>query len=450
MTVGPVVCGDAKMLRRFKLHFFRLVAFVGLLPVTAGCGGHHSSSGSSPANADKTIVNTNVRVLPANGTVTATLNGENLVLTGTPPKLSVGDVVVSPVGEGLLRKVSAVVSQGAASAEYVTTQGTLEDVFQQAHFKINQSQTPAIDHIDVNPDIPGLTITTGPRSRDVSQDGFSWPLHYTFTRSVIKSNNIDVELNGTLDGKLGIRFEWELDLLGRKYVKLEPFFTMEGDANVTAFATVPNVNFTARLGTIVPASVVIPVGPVPVVITPDIHMNLDLNGSVQGGVKIGVQASLDASAYLQFDSNDSDNGAHGFSWGGGVTPTFTPYINKYFTANGSLTYLKPEIGLKMYGVVGPYSILSLPQYKFKIDIVDDQLDPNNKKADVDIFATYQAGLGLRADIFWKNLFNFEKDDIFKKEVSVYHQRDDVPPGQGTSDDPGTVDVTVRGKKGGVK
>lgn len=260
--------------------------------------------------------------------------------SGTPPPLLVNDVIVGAQGEGYIRKIISVTTNGTV-VTCQTTQGTMEDVFSEASFSFN---------IDMN------DMSTGKTS------GLSYD-----TSNVMLYSNGPIEIR-LLNGSVSFNPNWLFD------------FKFTADGGITNFemsTTNSSYNATAQIQLTASQAInlftevdtlkrysqlfikYVPAGPIliPVVFRVNadwiVRSSADLDAAVSSTVNFHSAAS-DVNLGVKF-SNDLWQGIHSIS----PTTTYDITSPEGEVSLGFNYAVEPVISVKLYGLAGPYASVGI-------------------------------------------------------------------------------------------
>ncbi|MGA9520676.1 MAG: hypothetical protein WBV82_04380 [Myxococcaceae bacterium] len=263
----------------------------------------------------------------------------DLRFSGTSPllqEMQVGDVLVFSVGagtpNGALRKVLGIQAQGAG-LRLSSQQARLQDAFERLHLTAADTLSPE--------------DATGVQQRQAGS-GFSFPFQLDSGPGAGRA-----QLAGSLALEPRLDFELELDIakfeldeLSLTFGAAETFearLTGQGSVNVNKELRVATVPFTPIILTI-PT----PAGAVPVVLTPQMAVEVGMSGTTSGGFTASVlqQASVEARVgYV--------NGSFG-----GTAQHEDHYTADTPSAQANLAlraFGGPRFEILLYGAVGPWA-----------------------------------------------------------------------------------------------
>ncbi len=278
-------------------------------------------------------------------------NTYNFSITSTTAKKLVpGDVIVSGQGMGFLRKVVDVKIEGDQVA-VDTTRATLTDAIEKGSFELNTQLLPQnIVSYTMLRGVSFIPYNMNPKSTNLNGnlgDTFDISLNTVIYKDPnnpaceIKANG-DVQLQ--LNMGLGVTVDnWTLQEV--KFVQTTSenmSFTVSGACNFNLFGPYQ----TPPLATVNLSPITVMVGPVPVIVTPEILLSAKLSGSCGGSFTTGVKQSASYSFGLDY-LNGNWNPIASVSNNWGISP---PTLNANCSIKASL---EPELVTLIYGTIGP-------------------------------------------------------------------------------------------------
>jgi uncharacterized protein (TIGR03437 family) len=317
-----------------------------------------------------TVIPNTTKVLDQTGTSTLTIAPDGSTLTvsaqsAVAQSLAPGDVLAAAptpaAPHGLLRKVVSV-SQAAGQVTATTTPAALTDAIQQADVQFNANLVP--QNIKSATALrPGVEVHVGRRSARTrtSSDGALSAVSPMDAGDICANGQIvltemqDVEITPglTVSGDIELcgnfTIQTSLNWLGVQLNSLTATATI-GEHTELSIAGQAAVGFSASqpIATIEFGDIVVPVGPIPVDLVPQITILIGASGTVGAGLSVGV--SQDASV------------TGGFSYANGqVSPVLqsTPLAFQLepLTVTEGITataFVEADIDLLLYDVAGPY------------------------------------------------------------------------------------------------
>jgi len=263
-----------------------------------------------------------------------------------------GDIILSSLGEGLLRRVKNV-STVNDQIIVQTEDATITEVIQQGLIEIDQQLTVSqIKSIDYH--YAGIKLNKE-YSKSGSQKQFNWDINavlYDYDgRSSTTADQIKLEGTFNCDWRLTSKIDVGF-FEGLKEVKFG--FESSESLNLQLIAGL-QYSFEKKitLATVNFSPIVVTVGIVPIVFTPQLKVIVGFDGSANGSVTSEINQSLTFNAGIKYVKSS----------GWAPFQTFTnnltfqpPQLNLNASAG---SYLKPELLIKVYSVAGPYANLKL-------------------------------------------------------------------------------------------
>ncbi|MCK4344759.1 MAG: hypothetical protein KAX05_05675 [Bacteroidales bacterium] len=317
----------------------------------------------------------------------------------TTQQFKAGDIIVSTIGEGLLRRVKNV---RTVNNEIIveTESASLTDVIQQGLIEFNQLLTVSqIKSIDYH--YAGIKLITDD-TKSTDQTKFEWAINAVLydkdgnlstTSDQIKlignfdcywriSGKIDIEWFGVLkEVKFGFESGENLDL--QLIASLQYNFEKK--------VTLATVNFTPIFVTI---------GILPVEFTPQLKIIVGIDGSANASITTGIEQSMTFNAGIKYLVKEGWSPYQEFNKSFNFQP---PQLNSNASAEA---YIKPELLLKVYHIAGPYANLKLY----------GRVDANLLQTPWwELYAGITMNAGAKVDIIDNTLFDYSVNNIIKYE-----------------------------------
>ncbi len=266
--------------------------------------------------------------------------------------LSINDVLAAAISEdipnGMLRKITMITPEGSALV-FQTEQATLPEAITKGSISFENKSLKA-NEIRSNNLRKGVKLVT-----TKSTNGLGFDLN--FDEDLYREGEDFVHVDGHLDVDLAFNFgmDWSVDLIAipptidLTYFKTSISAEQSGSIFMESMAN-HTLNNEMSLGSLVFNPWMIYIGPVPVVFVPQIEFILSADGSI--------------SAELNTFLSESYNGEVGIKYNGSWQEIFVneadfDYALPDLKANASFTaYAGPKASLKLYGIAGPYVIMS--------------------------------------------------------------------------------------------
>ena len=312
--------------------------------------------------------------------------------------LEIGDVLVSTVGNGLLRKITGITStKGGGEIIVETDFASLTDVIEQGTIQAQVVLTPddiqeVVFHYDgITPEPANVTGSVNHVTNwNINTELYSGVrLTGQFISDMTFILDINVAGSSLNSAKSGIIMSETLTL------QLSAALEREFDKDIT-------------IATITFAPIIIPVvGPLALVIVPKVEVKLGLEGSVGGTVTCSATQEIFVDAGIQYAK------ASGWSDYKTFTNEFsntTPVLEKA-NANASV-YIQPELSTKLYNVAGPYVNTKI-YGKLEIDADEETVEKEEPWWKLSVGINLNAGMNV--EIFDLATLNYEKSNIIGYE-----------------------------------
>ncbi|NCA76791.1 MAG: hypothetical protein EOM90_10680 [Alphaproteobacteria bacterium] len=305
-----------------------------------------------------------------------------------------GDLIVSSVGNGLLRKIELITETGN-EVTIQTSQATLVDLIQQGDIDykgtLTTSQIKSIKYY-----YPGVYLDT---ANVKSTDGtlFNW--------------NIDTEiypqirLQGNFQYTSDFIFQIQISILqGLKKVK----FGFEGNEEFN-LSLIAGKQFTLNkqitLATVyfTPLFIPLPVPPFTIVVAPVLDIKLGLDGYANANITTTLSQNFSIETGLQYLKDERWSSYMNYDKSFNFTP---PQLNMNA---GAEAYLKPELKMLIYNLVGPY-VNGKGYGRIEADLTQT---PWWK-----MYYGFKMSAGVKATILNVLLFDFSVDDLLTWEQQV--------------------------------
>ena len=257
--------------------------------------------------------------------------------------LEVDDVIVSGVGEGLLRKVTAVNITGEEIA-VETTDATLEDTIEQGTIIVHETLTPA--------DLQAAG-TDGSETSVCEGALVQWPIEVQWP---IGADSVLAEVEGEtcfdVDLDIAVSFAgWDWDCWCYPVKEARAIATVEHNIDLKASAGVIDVKKTweKEIAQYSFTPIWVSFGPLPVGFFPELAINVGVEASAEAAITSEVKLANTIKVGVHYRR---DNG-----WG-----TVTEYERSFeweeptpSEDNGAdvTAYVEPQLSVKVYGLVGP-------------------------------------------------------------------------------------------------
>lgn len=238
-------------------------------------------------------VRSNVKVLPSMATRGLNAAGRtlqatphSLILAGRVSTYKVGDVLVGGEGEGFLRKVLSVRSDGGRTL-LQTAPAALTDVFRQAHIGLHK-RLGRDDFAAVTPLYPGVSVGEEDPSRQLNGVTHFSAIPVDFARVKFEvadgGTKGEVELNGSATFAPSLDFDLQIsDGLIPSVTSARCISSMESTLSVSVLASVKVrvLEWGKRILNLEGETIKVLVGPIPVVFKPIFHVDAKIEGSIE-------------------------------------------------------------------------------------------------------------------------------------------------------------------------
>jgi hypothetical protein len=269
--------------------------------------------------------------------------------------VDVGDVIVGGISsaapDGFLRRVTRL-DAGAAAVTLETEPATLEEAIQDGTLDLDITLTPSMINRSVL--APGVSLINTPRDADRT-DLFEYQLDEFVIFDMDGSDATRTD-RLTADGYLALTQEIDLNIDIRLFKLRHLEFVVTSDSNtelsVTASGAVDVTLKEKALATHYFTPILVQAGPLPLVFRPELKLIIGADGIVRQVATFGVQQVTHMEGGLRIDD-------------GNVSPVSVVDVDLKPLPVQSTTefivrgYVGPQLALKLYGVLGPYSSAEL-------------------------------------------------------------------------------------------
>ena len=263
-------------------------------------------------------------------------------------ELKTGDILVSTIGNGLLRKITNITTTKAGSDIVVETgYASLTDFVEQG--SIEKSIPLSVDDIE--------TIEFYSDTEDDGPNNVKGTTAHLIDRPFEKILYDNDGNRDTKEDQVSVNGKLTCDMNFILKIKIKSFSLVTAQSGIVTTEALDlalvaglakTLNKEMPVARVFFAPITIPIGPVAIIVTPRLDFILGVAGYVNGSVTCGFSQSFNVAAGMQYSK---DGG-----WSSYNTPTFNftfnePQIN---TNAGISTYVKAELSTKIYNVAGPY------------------------------------------------------------------------------------------------
>ncbi|MCI0730039.1 MAG: hypothetical protein L0332_25425, partial [Chloroflexi bacterium] len=257
-----------------------------------------------------------------------------------PGHVMVGDVSQN-APDGFLREVTAVSTTGG---QVVVTTGpaTLEDAIQQGELHLSRALSPE--------EVVGFRVSPGVRAVNLLPGEF----YIELEDAVLYDADGNPGTTGDqirADGSITLEPGYDFDLMVQDWQLQQLAFTSwveeTAELEITAYVAAAGIEREVPLANYVFTPITIFIGPLPVVIIPELVIVAGIDGEVHVGLTTAVTQQATLTAGVEYDDGD---------WG-----TISDFDNSFTYSPPAVTaglevkgYAGTRLALKLYGVVGPY------------------------------------------------------------------------------------------------
>ncbi|HOZ13547.1 MAG TPA: fibrobacter succinogenes major paralogous domain-containing protein [Tenuifilaceae bacterium] len=332
------------------------------------------------------------------------IDSTNYTLTFSPEislsqSIKPGNIIISTIGEGLLRKVKTI-NNVNNQIQIQTDPIFLTEVIQQGLIEFNQELTTSmVKTIDYH--YSGVYLKAN-KSKGLSQSPLEWEINTVlYDADNNPSTTIDqIKVLGSFscDWKINAKIDVGITQ-GLKEAKFG--FESSENLNLKLVAGL-QYNFEKKftIATIKFSPIIINVGAVPVVFTPQFNIVIGVNGYANASLSSEIGQSLSYNAGMQYLNTT------GWSPFQSFTKDFTFQPPSLDMNAGAEVFLKPELVIKLYSIAGPYvntkiygkldaNILQTPWWK--------------------LYGGVNMDAGIKANILDKFLLDYNISDLIKYE-----------------------------------
>ncbi len=342
------------ILARVAVTTVILVSLIATVAVTAGLAGPQGGNRAYLPfirGAVPPIIPDTTKVLsPATTQYLVSISGDGATYTFSQmtPELAAlapGHVMVGDVSQnapdGFLREVTAVSTTGG---QVVVTTGpaTLEDAIQQGELHLSRALSPE--------EVVGFRVSPGVRAVNLLPGEF----YIELEDAVLYDADGNPGTTGDqirADGSITLEPGYDFDLMVQDWQLQQLAFTSwveeTAELEITAYVAAAGIEREVPLANYVFTPITIFIGPLPVVIIPELVIVAGIDGEVHVGLTTAVTQQATLTAGVEYDDGD---------WG-----TISDFDNSFTYSPPAVTaglevkgYAGTRLALKLYGVVGPY------------------------------------------------------------------------------------------------
>ena len=263
--------------------------------------------------------------------------------------LKPGDIIVSGKGEGLLRKVTSVQTFGDQIV-LETTDASLSEVVREGTISWTKHFTE---------DDPGqeasaangaqlMAALSQVRLAESDGGGVKASLKRSIDKVLFDDKGIKVEITGSIELSAALDIAWDYSEWGLQEFKTTFITELNNQLSLKASGKSPELDITKELFRKTFEPVFFMVGPVPVVIIPEVVVYVGVKGNADGSVTATVHLNTNRTAGVYWKNGEGWSSIDEYN-----PPAFTwdPIVA---SAKASLSgRLSPAINLMLYGLIGP-------------------------------------------------------------------------------------------------
>lgn len=324
----------------------------------------------------------------------------------------VGDVLVSEPApgapKGLLRRVTTVEQSGGKTLVH-TEQARIGDALQRGSLRVERELTEA-DLASVTTLSQGVRYLGGPRP--LANGGFRVAVDIKFGEANLEPPTISGELRFKPVIKVDLDLDCgplclsdnDLDFLAQVGIQLTSDLKVSGKSGY-------NLKYAVQLAVFEFSSLIFYIGPVPVVITPKIVVEIRTDGSVYTNVSYQVGGTLTAVAGARYDSDWKNISELNYRFTAG--PVDAPFPLAGIAKARALAALRGE--LVFYGAVGPTMEIA-PFVDFDLTYPRDPV--------LKLSAGIQGNVGIRVDVL--GYTKHYQTDLWNESMEIYRSGNTAP------------------------
>ncbi|MBI3193941.1 MAG: hypothetical protein HYZ34_05645 [Ignavibacteriae bacterium] len=318
----------------------------------------------------------------------------------TIDKLQTNDIIVTNKGMGMLRKVTQVSKSNTRDTVW-TTQAVITEAIQ-------KGSTSFIRTLTSNDTLRTLYKATGVQLQksNINPTGFFFRISelviYDYDGNYSTTTD-QIVANGTIDITPTVTYIMSIDDWQLRHIQLSTTISEDLDLRLRINLLALDVKKKKEIYRAYLAPITTFIGPVPIVITPVMTINVGVDAKVFVAVTTGIRQHADLTAGLVYKNGDWAPIAdlnHSFDFD---TPTIT--------AGAKLKgYIGPQWNFLLFGVAGPYTEISL------FGELDADISRNPWAI---LYSGIQVGAGVRVEIFSHQLVDYYKPDIVGLRVKLW-------------------------------
>ena len=380
-----------------------LAATIGLavlMPVSCGDGTGPKSDVNIPQTTHVIPASdfiANLEVVSSDSATFVMKHGNALI-----DRLGSGDVLVSEAGPGFLRRILST-SDSAGYRVLKTAQANLTEAIEKGSATVTATVSQQASGMSVLYQAPGVRSTANVRPGTA---GFYYELRdvVLYDRDGDPSTQLDrILANGTIEVTPSFTFAVVIDRRTLQTLTMSVTLEERSSLELGAGATLPLFDARKELLRVRSAPTVVFVGPVPIVITPIFSIDVGATGQLHASVVASVGQENTLTGGLSYQSGEwmpIANEQHSFSF----TP---PALSAGVQLKG---YVAPQLTFLMYGVVGPYTKVSL------YGLLDADVARSPWAI---LYGGIELGAGVRVQVFSVVIADYEDPEIIGFRVRLW-------------------------------
>lgn len=318
--------------------------------------------------------------------------------------LKVNDILYIPTTTGLLRKITNIQASGNQIV-ISTTQGTFEEAIENGRLsyrtKLRTSQINKVTYLT-----DGVSIS----NNQLNKVGSDSLIKFNFNKIIYdgdgdttETQDDQVRILGHFNLTTDMLFDVEVEWFKLQYARYG--YEMLNDLSLILDAKFAyQIDKSIQIARITFTPINLQIGPLPVIIIPEIFVNLGIKGNANASLFTSVDNDLFLEAGIEYRR------VSGWGTYQNLTDVFNfnpPQITANALARG---YLAPEISMAVYGTLAAYI-----RGEFYSEIIANiATNPWWK-----LYAGLDLGVGARANLLGNQLFDYSKSDLIKLRKLIY-------------------------------
>ncbi|HNS50962.1 MAG TPA: hypothetical protein PKO09_07245 [Anaerolineae bacterium] len=311
----------------------------------------------TPAAASDVVIPDTTKVL--SGTTILSLTGiseDRSVYTFSSTtdqlaSLEPGDVIVAAASglapDGFLRKVESVSTDGGRVVVH-TQQAKLAEAIDTGGVSLSQELVP--EDVRGGSARPGVQLASASMGQIDKHKGYNWRVALAHV-VLFDADGKDSTTNDQIRADGSVNFDMKMDFVVRivgtdlREARLVGSVSEYADIRIGGNAALSK-KYEKTVASYVLNVICVPVGPVPVCITPNLTIKVGLDGSASIGIEAGVQQQVSLRAGLEYTKKS------GWKPIGELTKEFEAHPARFSANLDILAWGQVNLGVLVYGVVG--------------------------------------------------------------------------------------------------